>query len=160
MFNWSNELRRFCPSLTVLRVHTNDSSESTRIRGILRTEGHKLHVVLTTYEMLKSQYLAQPLKMLIYRGVILDEGHRIRHEDTVVSKACFSLRSTFRLVLTGTPLQNNLKEAGVLLSFLAPNIFTDMALFDNAFNLNHGKGTLHAIYSTYHSLDYPLLCRT
>ena len=45
----------------------------------------------------------------------------------------------FSAVLTGTPVQNNLHEFGALLSFLAPNVFTDLSLFDAAFNLRVTK---------------------
>eukprot|EP00981_Chlorochromonas_danica_P010710 scaffold3341_cov165-Ochromonas_danica.AAC.25 len=136
LFNWSNELRRFCPSLQVLRVHATETSEANRLRTILTTQCNELEVVITTYEMLKSQALSRALKRIVWRTVILDEGHRIRHDEAEVSKACSSIKAVFKIVLTGTPLQNNLRETGVILRFLAPNIFTDLSCFENAFDLN------------------------
>jgi SWI/SNF-related matrix-associated actin-dependent regulator of chromatin subfamily A member 5 len=133
IFNWKAELERFCPSLRIIRVHTSDPVETSRLRNILSA---KLEIVLTTYEMLKSQNLGTCLKRITWRAMFLDEGHRIRNEETDVSKACSSVRARFKVVLTGTPLQNNLRETGVILSFLAPNIFKDLSLFENAFDLS------------------------
>ena len=47
---------------------------------------------------------------VVWRSVILDEGHKIKNEQTQVSQTCSKIRSFWRLVLTGTPLQNNLHE--------------------------------------------------
>lgn len=153
LFNWSNELRRFCPSLQVLRVHASENNEALRLRTILSTQCNELEVVLTTYEMLKSQILSKALKRIVWRTVILDEGHRIRNSESDVSKACFSIKAIFKIVLTGTPLQNNLRETGVILSFLAPNIFTDLSRFENAFDLNgRRKGSVTSV-----SIDRKLL---
>jgi SWI/SNF-related matrix-associated actin-dependent regulator of chromatin subfamily A member 5 len=161
MFNWSSELRRFCPSLELLRCHTSDSQEATRLRKILSYEEGKLEVVLTTYEMLKSQHLSGPLRRITWRAVVLDEGHRIRNEETDLSKACFALKTVFRLVLTGTPLQNSLRETGVILRFLAPNIFTDLTFFESAFDLNQGKGNKidRALLDKAHYMLRPFILR-
>ncbi|RYH31620.1 DEAD/DEAH box helicase, partial [archaeon] len=132
LFNWMIELQRFCPALQALRVHTSDVQESKRLRAQLLRHPH---VVVTTYEMLKTAHMGSALKRLVYRGIFLDEGHRIRNEGTDVSRACCSLKALFKVVLTGTPLQNNLRETGVILSFLAPNVFTDLARFEGAFDL-------------------------
>eukprot|EP01031_Cornospumella_fuschlensis_P035051 gene35051-42450_t len=137
LFNWMIELQRFCPALTALRVHTSDVHEAKRLRAQLQRHPH---VVVTTYEMLKTAHMGSALKRLVYRAVFLDEGHRIRNEDTEVSRACCSLKALFKVVLTGTPLQNNLRETGVILSFLAPNVFTNLSLFEGAFDLSRRKG--------------------
>lgn len=136
LFNWMIELQRFCPALQALRVHTSDIQESKRLRAQLH---RKPDVVVTTYEMLKTAHMGAALKRLVYRAVFLDEGHRIRNEGTDVSRACCSIKALFKVVLTGTPLQNNLRETGVILSFLAPKIFTDLTLFEGAFDLTHKR---------------------
>ena len=57
------------------------------------------------------------------------------HPCAAVTRSCHALRTRFRLILTGTPVHNNLHEFGALLHFLVPNLFTDLSLFDAAFNL-------------------------
>ena len=135
LFNWINEFRKWCPSLKVLRFHSTDRDEQERLRLKLRDPGCT-QVVVTTYETVKTGGLANALSGVVWRSVFLDEGHRIKNEHSEISKACHRLRSRFRVILTGTPIQNNLHQFGALLSWLAPNIFTELSLFDAAFSLH------------------------
>ncbi len=134
MFNWMNEFKKFCPTIRVLRMHSNDAEEQTRLIAKMKDLSN-VDAVITTYETVKQGGMSMALRRQVWRAVFLDEGHRIRNEETQVSKACFGLSAIFKVVLSGTPLQNNLKEAGTILKFLAPNIFVDLSLFDTAFNL-------------------------
>ncbi len=138
LFNWMNEFRKWCPTINVLRVHTTDTTEQERLKSLIADP--KTEVVVTTYEIIKTGGLSQVLRRVVWRATFLDEGHRIRNEDNIVSRACCGIRSEFKVILTGTPLQNNLRETGGLLKFLAPNVFTDLSLFDDAFNLNSSSG--------------------
>lgn len=109
LFNWMAELRRFCPSLQVLRMHASTcGDEQTRLLKRMRNTD-ETQVVVTTYEMLKQGGMSSSLKRMSWRAAFLDEGHRIKNEDNLVSRACYSIRAVFKVVLTGTPLQNNLK---------------------------------------------------
>jgi SWI/SNF-related matrix-associated actin-dependent regulator of chromatin subfamily A member 5 len=134
-----NEFKKWCPQLKVLRLHSLDKDEQVRLRKSL-SDPNIAQVVVTTYDTLKTGGLSHSLRSLVWRCVFLDEGHRIKNENSDVSKACHGLRARFRVVLTGTPVQNNLHEFGALLKFLAPNIFTDLELFDPAFNLKVSRG--------------------
>lgn len=134
LFNWMNEFKKWCPSLKVVRLHSNDKEEQLRLRKVLANPD-VAQIVVTTYDAVKTGGLCHALRCIVWRSVFLDEGHRIKNEDADVTRACHALRTRFRVILTGTPVQNNLHEFGALLSFLAPNIFTDLSLFDAAFNL-------------------------
>jgi SWI/SNF-related matrix-associated actin-dependent regulator of chromatin subfamily A member 5 len=68
--------------------------------------------------------------------LILDEGHRIKGMETQISKAVRRIHAETRAILTGTPLANNLVELYSLLSFLAPDVFTTVQPFEEAFNLS------------------------
>ena len=81
------------------------------------------------------------LRGLVWRSVILDEGHRIKNEGSDLSKACCGLKARFKVILTGTPVQNDMHECWSLLHFLAPKIFDDTTAFDRAFNLNERKSS-------------------
>jgi SWI/SNF-related matrix-associated actin-dependent regulator of chromatin subfamily A member 5 len=135
MFNWLNEFKKYCPSIRVLRMHSNDAKEQlsliANMKGLSRYDA-----VVTTYEAIKQGGMSQALKRQVWRGLFLDEGHRIRNEETQVSKSCMALSAVFKVVLSGTPLQNNLREAGAILKFLAPNVFVDLSFFNGAFNLS------------------------
>ena len=66
---------------------------------------------------------------------VFTEGHRIKNENAALRKALNRLRCPFRLLLTGTPLQNNLHELWALLNYLLPQVFTNSAVFDNGADL-------------------------
>jgi len=159
LFNWMQEFKKFCPRLKVLRLHATDKEEQFRLRQVLR-DPDVAQVVVTTYDTIKAQGFGASLKRMVWRSVFLDEGHRIKNEDSDVSKACYKLKTRFRVVLTGTPVQNNLHEFGALLRFLSPNIFTDLSLFDGAFDLNNGADQIdRALLANAHYLMKPFVLR-
>jgi len=67
--------------------------------------------------------------------IIVDEAHKLKNEDSQISRRLRQLDSRYRLLLTGTPLQNNLHELWSLLNFLLPEIFSSSDDFDEWFNL-------------------------
>ncbi len=93
-------------------------------------------MVVTTYETVKGEHFGPFLHRIIWRSVILDEGHHIKNENSELAKSCRNLRARFKVILTGTPVQNDLHESWALLHYLAPKVFDDSSAFDAAFNLN------------------------
>ena len=67
---------------------------------------------------------------------LLDEAHRIKNEESKLSTIVREIKTTNRLLLTGTPLQNNLHELWALLNFLLPDVFSSSEDFDEWFNTN------------------------
>ena len=97
-------------------------------------------LIVTTYE----GFLAEQAwfkKAFVWSYVVLDEGHKIKNDLSLVSKALQGLGAEYRLILTGTPLQNNLQELWALLHWLYPEVFTEKTadLFKESFNLTKGK---------------------
>jgi SWI/SNF-related matrix-associated actin-dependent regulator of chromatin subfamily A member 5 len=76
-----------------------------------------------------------PLKKWKWEYIIVDEAHKIKNEESIVSQRLRELDSHYRLLLTGTPLQNNLHELWSLLNFLLPDVFSSSEDFDEWFNL-------------------------
>ena len=64
------------------------------------------------------------------------KAHRLKNEDSQIAKTVRMLDTQHRLLLTGTPLQNNLHELWALLNFLLPDVFASAEQFDDWFNLN------------------------
>nr|XP_025036939.1 helicase-like transcription factor isoform X1 [Pelodiscus sinensis] len=87
----------------------------------------KQDVVLTTYNVLASDYSRTDslLHRLKWLRVVLDEGHTIRNPNAQLTKAALNLEAQRRWILTGTPIQNSLKDLWSLLSFLKLKPFTD-----------------------------------
>ena len=101
---------------------------------------HGVDLIVTTYE----GFLAEQgwfKKAFVWSYVVLDEGHKIKNDLSLVSKALQGLGAEYRLILTGTPLQNNLHELWALLHWLYPEVFTERTgdLFKESFNLTKGK---------------------
>lgn len=131
MSNWVRELERWAPSLTKV-VYRGDPA--TR-RGIQAREmaGREYNVLLTTYEFIVRD--KGVLGKVKWKYIIIDEGHRMKNSDC---KLALTLGSKYtsrnRLLLTGTPLQNNLTELWALLNFLLPSIFANSDTFETWFN--------------------------
>lgn len=92
-------------------------------------------VILTTYEMAKQPLLSSIYQRFHFNYLVLDEGHKIKGHTTQIAQAVRRIHRGNTLLLTGTPLQNNLVELWSLLNFLYPEIFTTMKPFEAAFDL-------------------------
>ena len=97
-------------------------------------------LIITTYDSFKSEE-SWFKRAFVWSYVVLDEGHKIKNELSQVSKALQGLGAEFRLILTGTPLQNNLVELWALLRWLYPEVFVENSadLFKSSFNLSRGQ---------------------
>jgi SWI/SNF-related matrix-associated actin-dependent regulator of chromatin subfamily A member 5 len=75
------------------------------------------------------------LQKFAWKYLVIHEAHRIKNENARFSQTVRLLHTQERLLITGTPLQNNLHELWALLNFLLPDIFSDSEQFDEWFNL-------------------------
>jgi SNF2 family DNA or RNA helicase len=88
------------------------------------------HVVLTTYECLMGKYDRPRLARIPWAYIIIDEGHRLKNAGCKLNAELRLYGSAHRLLLTGTPLQNDLGELWSLLNFLMPDLFDDADDFE------------------------------
>jgi ATP-dependent DNA helicase len=95
---------------------------------------NKFPVVCTSYEMVLKDRAA--LSKINWEFIIIDEGHRMKNFDSKLFRELKSFTSATRLLITGTPLQNNLKELWSLLNFLLPKIFRDWEAFESWFDFS------------------------
>eukprot|EP00798_Chlamydomonas_sp_ICE-L_P018352 gene18352-24817_t len=77
-------------------------------------------------------------KKFHWRYIIIDEAHRIKNENSLLSKTVRLYKTNYRLLITGTPLQNNLHELWALLNFLLPEVFHSAEKFEEWFSLGDG----------------------
>jgi len=117
-------------------------------------------LVVTTYDSFKAEQ-AWFKKAFVWRYCVLDEGHTVKNHDSLISKSLQGLKAEYRLILTGTPLQNNLSELWSLLHWLYPEVFvsTTNELFDNSFNLSKGKYSNTVLDDARHLLELIMLRR-
>jgi SWI/SNF-related matrix-associated actin-dependent regulator of chromatin subfamily A member 5 len=134
MPNWCKELKTWCPTLNVVVLNPVKEEREEALKKILK---HKFEVVVTSYEGIN--ICISKLRKIKWECLIIDEAHRIKNENALLSKNVRLLESKFRLLVTGTPLQNNLHELWALLNFLLPDLFSSSEDFDEWFGLSNGQ---------------------
>ncbi|KDO29148.1 hypothetical protein SPRG_05391 [Saprolegnia parasitica CBS 223.65] len=137
LWQWVRELHKWCPELRVVLLHSSGASSTsygTTIKHTFEAGG----VLLTTYENLRAN--AEHLLGKEWDYVILDEGHRIRNPDAEITLVCKQLRTVHRIILTGSPIQNRLKELWSLFDFVFPGKLGTFPTFEDEFVLpiRHG----------------------
>ncbi|KAJ8613507.1 hypothetical protein CTAYLR_002183 [Chrysophaeum taylorii] len=138
--SWMVECRKFCPPLRVVKLHSSDVQERERLRRDVLRNPENFDLVCTTYEMAKSPAMATALAGgTWWRYVVLDEGHLVKNENAEISRAVRRFHFGHCLLLTGTPLQNNLHELWALLNLLHPDWLPSSDKFDAAFELNGAR---------------------
>ena len=152
--NWMNEIARFCPLLRAVKFLGNPE-ERNHIREKLLQPG-KFDVCVTSFEMAIKEKNA--LKRFSWRYIIIDEAHRIKNENSLLSKTMRLFSTNYRLLITGTPLQNNLHELWSLLNFLLPEIFSSADTFDEWFQIT-GENDQQEVVQQLHKVLRPFLLR-
>ncbi|KAI9805546.1 MAG: hypothetical protein M1825_000797 [Sarcosagium campestre] len=160
MKQWVNEFHRWWPPLRVSILHTSGSGMlnvrgedrmeqqiddafrepgASRARGrsgaakIVQTVLEKGHVLVTTYAGL--QTYGDLLIPINWGYAVLDEGHKIRNPNTAITIYCKELRTPNRVILSGTPMQNNLSELWSLFDFVFPMRLGTLVNFRNQFEI-------------------------
>ena len=138
MSNWMAEIERFCPSMRCIRFH-GPKQERARIKQEELTDVREFDIVVTTYEMLTSE-ISYFRRKFFWRVLIVDEGHRLKNEKSQLSENLRKLPAFYRLILTGTPCQNNLRELWALFHYLLPDVFTSSSAekFEEGFDAQRG----------------------
>uniref|UniRef100_A0A671P611 Helicase-like transcription factor n=1 Tax=Sinocyclocheilus anshuiensis TaxID=1608454 RepID=A0A671P611_9TELE len=115
--NWLDQFEQHIRADVTLKVYLYYGAERIRSVKLLSEQD----VVLTTYNVLSSDFgnkANSPLHKVNWLRVVLDEGHVIRNPNALQSKAVLELQSERRWILSGTPIQNSLKDLYMLMSFL------------------------------------------
>jgi SWI/SNF-related matrix-associated actin-dependent regulator of chromatin subfamily A member 5 len=135
LYNWENELKRWLPSARVFMFYgTREERDKMKAKDL--KEG-KFDVIVTTYDIVRKESYA--MSKLNYDLMVIDEAHNIKNSKSVLSQVLRKLHSKHRLLLTGTPLQNNLQELWSLLNFIMPNIFDSIEDFSKTFHIDNSQ---------------------
>ena len=128
--NWNREFTMWTPEVNVLILQGAKDERHQLINDRLIDE--KFDVCITSYEMILRE--KAHLKKFAWEYIIIDEAHRIKNEESSLAQIIRLFNSRNRLLITGTPLQNNLHELWALLNFLLPDVFGDSEAFDQWFS--------------------------
>lgn len=128
--NWKREFAKWTPEVNVLVLQGAKEERAKLIQDRLKDES--FDVCITSYEMILRE--KSHLKQFAWEYIIIDEAHRIKNEESSLAQVIRLFNSRNRLLITGTPLQNNLHELWALLNFLLPDVFGDSEAFDQWFS--------------------------
>lgn len=149
-----NEFEKWCPSIRAVCLIGDQEARTQFIRDVLMPG--EWDVCITSYEMCIRE--KSVFKKFNWRYMVIDEAHRIKNEKSKLSEILREFKTANRLLLTGTPLQNNLHELWSLLNFLLPDVFNSADDFDTWFNTNHCLGD-DALVKRLHAVLKPFLLR-
>ncbi|KAL6081996.1 hypothetical protein STEG23_033603, partial [Scotinomys teguina] len=153
--SWQREFEIWAPEINVV-VYIGDLMSRNTIREYewihSQTKRLKFNALITTYEILLKDKTVLGSINWAFLGV--DEAHRLKNDDSLLYKTLIDFKSSHRLLITGTPLQNSLKELWSLLHFIMPEKFE----FWEDFEEDHGKGRENG-YQSLHKVLEPFLLR-
>lgn len=151
--NWKREFSRWISEIDVLVLQGAKDERHDLINDRLVDE--KFDVCVTSYEMVLRE--KTHLKKFAWEYIIIDEAHRIKNEESSLAQIIRLFSSRNRLLITGTPLQNNLHELWALLNFLLPDVFGESEAFDQWFS---GQGAdQDTVVQQLHRVLRPFLLR-
>ncbi|KAL2353159.1 putative SNF2 family helicase/ATPase [Cryomyces antarcticus] len=122
--NWLREFQKFSPTLRVEPYYGLQADRAEQ-RARIEDEIQDINVIVTTYDTATKLEDASFLRHLEPVVCVYDEGHALKSSGTKRYTQLMRIPAQFRLLLTGTPLQNNLQELASLLAFIMPNLFKE-----------------------------------
>lgn len=166
--NWITEFKKFTPTIPVILYHGAAIDRTNLRKKYIKKNiiNDMFPIFVTSYEICMND--RKYLQKIAWKYIVVDEGHRLKNLNCKLVKELKSYNSANRLLLTGTPLQNNLTELWSLLNFLMPEIFNDLNSFGEWFDLedsNYSEGTEKklseeaTIVSKLHHILKPFLLR-
>ncbi|GAQ84884.1 putative SNF2 family N-terminal domain containing protein [Klebsormidium nitens] len=130
MLNWETELKKWCPAFKVLTYFGSAKERKAKRQGW--SKPNSFHVCITTYRLvIQDQKMFKRKK---WRYLILDEAHMIKNWRSQRWQVLLNFNSKRRILLTGTPLQNDLMELWSLMHFLMPHVFQSHQEFRDWFS--------------------------
>ncbi|KAJ9071139.1 chromatin remodeling complex Adenosinetriphosphatase [Entomophthora muscae] len=152
LHNWLSEFKQWTPEVNAFIFHGQKADRPKLVEQRLKPVD--FDVCNTSYEMVlleKTHFSKIP-----WEYIVIDEAHRIKNESSLLSKIIRILPSKRRLLVTGTPLQNNLKELWALLNFLLPDVFGESKQFEDWFETQSDGDS---VVNQLHQILQPFLLR-
>lgn len=153
MLKWSREISAFAPKLNSWIYHGPDRPR----KEAFTREVKKHDICITSYQMLCSEYAS--IKSINWGIVALDEAQNIKNPRTSKSRAARSLTSTWRLALTGTPVENSVGDIWAMMDFLNPGLLSDQANFVERFQRPIATGSDPEANNELRKLTSPFILR-
>ncbi|BAT51544.1 hypothetical protein NOS3756_04700 [Nostoc sp. NIES-3756] len=151
--NWEREVKKFAPTLKVLQYHGDK-----RPKGKAFQEAVKKHdLVITSYSLVHRD--VKSLQGVSWQIIVLDEAQNVKNAEAKQSQAVRQLETTFRIALTGTPVENRLQELWSILDFLNPGYLGNKQFFQRRFAMPIEKYGDAASLNQLRALVQPFILR-
>ncbi|XP_038820928.1 SWI/SNF-related matrix-associated actin-dependent regulator of chromatin subfamily A containing DEAD/H box 1B-like isoform X1 [Salvelinus namaycush] len=122
--NWVRELNLWCPRLKVL-VYYGSVEDRKYLRYDILNRQVDYNIIISTYALTTSNDNDRSLfRKLKLEYAVFDEGHMLKNMSSLRYRHLMAINAKYRLLLTGTPVQNNLLELMSLLNFIMPDMFS------------------------------------
>jgi superfamily II DNA or RNA helicase len=122
IYNWAAEIDKFYPG-TAFLVYHGIPEERAKFRAFFDAQ----EIIITTYDIVVND--SEALRDYVFHYCILDEAQHIKNRQTGRAKECKKIKARFRLVITGTPVENHLEDLWSLFDFLMPKYLEDLPQF-------------------------------
>jgi len=149
---WENEIKRFAPALTTLRLQSG-AERATRYGEL-----DNYDVVITSYALARLD--AEQLERQAFRTLILDEAQNAKNPSSQIAKVVRNLHAEHRLALTGTPVENSLRDLWSIFAFVEPGLLGSEASFRRRFEIPIADGDERAAHALRSRLEPFVLRRT
>ncbi|XP_012528470.1 helicase domino isoform X8 [Monomorium pharaonis] len=130
MLNWEMECKKWCPGFKILTYYGTQKERKQKRTGW--TKPNAFHICITSYKLVIQDH--QSFRRKKWKYLILDEAQNIKNFKSQRWQLLLNFQTQRRLLLTGTPLQNNLMELWSLMHFLMPNVFQSHREFKEWFS--------------------------
>ncbi|XP_063194583.1 DNA excision repair protein ERCC-6 isoform X3 [Chroicocephalus ridibundus] len=132
MHQWVKELHTWWPPFRVAILHETGSYTDKKVK-LIREIASCHGILITSYSYIR--LMQDIIHSYDWHYVILDEGHKIRNPNAAVTLACKQFRTPHRIILSGSPMQNNLKELWSLFDFVFPGKLGTLPVFMEQFSV-------------------------
>lgn len=153
--NWLREINRWTPEVNAFILQGDKEERSELCQNKLLA--CDFDICVASYEIIIREKAS--FKKIDWEYIVIDEAHRIKNEESMLSQVLREFTSRNRLLITGTPLQNNLHELWALLNFLLPDIFADSETFDEWFSSESSEEDKETVVKQLHTILSPFLLR-
>jgi SNF2 family DNA or RNA helicase len=151
--NWEREVKKFAPSLKVLQYHGDKRPKGKAFATAVNNHD----IVITSYSLIQRD--VKTLQTVSWQGIVLDEAQNVKNSEAKQSQAVRQLEATFRIALTGTPVENRLQELWSILDFLNPGYLGKKQFFQRRFAIPIEKYGDAASLNQLRSLVQPFILR-
>ncbi len=151
--NWEREVRKFGPTLKVLVHHGDKRAKGKAFATAIKGKD----LIITSYALVFRD--AKEIQSTKWQGLVLDEAQNIKNSESQQSKIVRGIEASFRIALTGTPVENRLQELWSILEFLNPGYLGPRNFFQRRFAIPIEKYGDRESLQTLRSLVRPFILR-